>query len=236
MRPPARQPSARRFSSREDEEEFVEGGVITALLESSRRPGRFEVQVDGRRAAVLSVESISRLGIHVGDAWTESLAGKAGAEGEQLRVFDRAMALLAVRARSARELRLSLLRKQEPEPLVDAAVARLLALGALNDEVFARQFVRARITRSGFSKRRLQAELARRGVSRQATDAAIAEVGEEESIDPAETLETLAAKKLKTLSKLDEPTRNRRLWAFLARRGYDGTEIRSTLAKLKSRE
>ena len=165
-----------------------------------------------------------------------SLAAKAVAEAEHLRVFDRAMAMLAVRARSARELRLALLRKQEPEALVDAAVARLVSLGALNDEIFARQFVRARITRSGFSRRRLQTELARRGVSRAAADAAIAEVGEEESIDPAETLEKLAAKKLKTLSKLDEPTRNRRLWAFLARRGYDGTEIRSTLAELKAQE
>jgi regulatory protein len=219
-----------------EEEPFVEGGVITALLESMRRPGRFEVRVDGKQAAVLSVESISRIGLHVGDPWTEQLATRAGAEAEQLRVFDRAMAMLAVRARSVRELRLALLRKQEPEALVDAALSKLVGLGSLNDEVFARQFVRARITRSGFSKRRLQTELARRGVSRQAADVAIAEVGEEESIDPAETLGKLAEKKLKTLSKLDEPTRNRRLWAFLARRGYEGNEIRSTLAELKSRE
>ena len=207
--------------------------VITEISPSGRRAGRFDVVVDGKRTAVLSADGVQRLAIHTGDAWTESLAALVAGEAQSLRVYDRALAMLAVRARSARELRLGLLRKREPEKLVDAAVARLLAAGALNDELFARGFVRAKMARSGFSPRRLQAELARRGVARGIADAAIKEVTEDEEIDPAALLRDLVARKLRTLTKVDAPTRRRRLHGYLARRGYGGQEIRAALELVK---
>lgn len=207
-------------------------GVITEISPSGRREGRFDVMVDGKRAAILGADAVQRLGMHTGDPFTESLADRVHAESESLRVFDRGLAMLASRARSARELRLLLLRKREPEPLVNAAVERLVAVGALNDELFARQFVRSRIARAGFSTRRLQAELARRGVERAAVDAAIAEVREDEAIDPAETLAKLAERKVRTMTKLDNATRRRRLFAFLARRGYPSDEIREVMTRI----
>ena len=208
------------------------GAVITEISPSGRREGRYDVMVDGKRAAVLSADGVQRLNLHTGDAWTEVLAARAAAEAQSLRVLDRALVMLAVRSRSARDLRLGLLRKREPEALVNAAVSRLLEVGALNDEAFARQFVRSRISRSGFSGRRLQSELARRGVARAIADASIAEVIVDEAIDPAEILEHLVARKLRTMTKLDSPTRRRRLYAFLARRGYDANEIRLAMGKL----
>jgi regulatory protein len=207
--------------------------VITEISPSGRREGRFDVVVDGKRTAVLSADGIQRLAIHTGDIWTESLAALVAAEAQSLRVYDRALAMLAVRARSARELRMGLLRKREPEKLVDAAVARLLAAGALDDELFARGYVRSKMTRSGFSPRRLQAELARRGVARGIADAAIREVTEDEEIDPAALLRDLVARKLRTLTKVDAPTRRRRLHGYLARRGYGGQEIRTALELIK---
>jgi regulatory protein len=231
MRSLSREPAARRSLTRIAEGTEA-GGVISGISPHPRREGRFDVVVDGKRAAVLSADAVQRLGLHTGDAWTSELAARVSEEAEAVRVFDRALAMLASRGRSVRELRLALLQKREPAPLVDAAVARLLALGLLNDELFARQFVRSRMERAGFSTRRLQAELARRGVERAAIDAAIAEVREEEQIDPAEMLERLASRKLRAMTKLDPPTRRRRLLAFLSRRGYDFDEIRALITRL----
>ncbi len=233
MRSRSRQPNPRRFSARDEPREpaiFGPDARITEISESSRRPGRFDVLVDGRRAALVSVDAISRLALHVGDEWTESLAARVAAEAEALRVFDRALAMLAVRAYAVRELRMGLLRKKEPEPLVEAAVARLVTLGALNDEVFARQFVRTRVSRLGL--RRIQSELGRRGVSRELAAAAIAEVREEERVDPDEALDRIAARKLKSMTKLDAPTKRRRLYGFLARRGYEPDEIKRVLKEI----
>jgi regulatory protein len=234
MRSRSRQPNPRRFSARDEPREpaiFAPDARITEISESNRRPGRFDVLVDGRRAAMLSVDGIVRLALHVGDEWTEPLAQRAADEAEALRVFDRGLAMLAVRAYAVRELRMGLLRKKEPEPLVDAAVARLVTLGALNDEVFARQFVRTSVSREGI--RRIQSELGRRGVSRELAAAAIAEVREEERVDPDEALDRIAARKLKTMSKLDGPTKRRRLYGFLARRGYEPDEIRRVIKEIE---
>jgi regulatory protein len=43
-------------------------------------------------------------------------------------------------------------------------------------------------------------------------------------------VERAARRKLRSLAKLDPATRRRRLYAFLARRGYDGEDIRRTMA------
>jgi regulatory protein len=47
----------------------------------------------------------------------------------------------------------------------------------------------------------------------------------EERVDEESILERVARKKLKSLSRLDAPTQRRRLFAFLARRGYDSDDI-----------
>jgi regulatory protein len=50
-------------------------------------------------------------------------------------------------------------------------------------------------------------------------------VFDEEGIDDSASIERVARKKLRTLSKLDAPTQRRRLYAFLARRGFNSDDI-----------
>ena len=123
------------------------------------------------------------------------------------------------------ELRRLLIQKGEPQPDVDDAIARLQRSGLLDDAMYARQFARSKALGAGFSRRRLQHELTKRGVAREVSDAAIEEVFEQEGVDDPASIERVARKKLKTLDKLDIPTQRRRLFAFLARRGYDSDDI-----------
>ncbi|MBX6721942.1 MAG: regulatory protein RecX [Dactylosporangium sp.] len=205
--------------------------TITAVIPSPRREGRFDLMVDGALAATLSLESIERLGLHVGTAMSEPLAAAVAEEAKALHTFDRALDLLAVRARATQELRRALLRKGEEARHVDAAIQRLEALGLLDDAAYARQFARSKIAGPGFSRRRLQAELWKRGVAREVAEAAVAEVLADEELDTDAVIERVAAKKLRTLTRLDADTRRRRLYAFLARRGYDADDIQRVLAR-----
>jgi len=122
-------------------------------------------------------------------------------------------------------LRRLLIQKGEPQPDVDDAIARLQRSGLLDDAMYARQFARSKALGAGFSRRRLQHELTKRGVAREVSDAAIEEVFEQEGVDDPASIERVARKKLKTLDKLDIPTQRRRLYAFLARRGYDSDDV-----------
>jgi regulatory protein len=64
-----------------------------------------------------------------------------------------------------------------------------------------------------------------------ATDA-IAAVLDQEEIDPAVVIERVARKKLAQLGDLEPLVLRRRLFAFLARRGYDVDEIKSVVGRL----
>jgi regulatory protein len=139
--------------------------------------------------------------------------------------YDRALDLLEARARGVTELHRLLIRKGESQADVDDVIVRLQRSGLLDDAMYARQFARSKALGAGLSRRRLQQELTKRGIAREVCDAAINDVFEQEGIDDSASIERVARKKLKTLDKLDMPAQRRRLFAFLARRGYDSDDI-----------
>jgi regulatory protein len=202
--------------------------VITGIVASPKSDGRFTVEVDERPVATVGLETIDRLGLSIGrtyDDVREAIERDAAA----LHTFDRALTMLAFRARSQRELRRQLIRKGEPEEHVDAAIARLAARGLVDDAGFARQLARSGILGPGHSKRRLQAELFRKGVDRRVANEAIDAVFDDESVDAEAIIERVARRKLQSLAQLDPEARDRRLWSFLARRGYDSDDIRRAI-------
>jgi regulatory protein len=137
--------------------------------------------------------------------------------------------MLEARARGADELKRLLLRKGEPPADVDAALERLSGAGLIDDANYAKQVARSKALGAGMSRRRIQMELTKRGVAREISAAAIDEVFASESVDEDQLIERAARKKLRTLAKLDDLTRRRRLYAFLARRGYDADDIAKVL-------
>lgn len=217
-------------------ESLAGSACVTGITASARHPGRFEISVNDSAVATLSLDGIERLGLRIGAAYGESLANRVAGEAAALHTFDRALAMLAARPRAARDLERILVRKGERAEHVAAAVERLLTLGALDDAQFARQFIRGKISGAGHSRRRLQSELWRKGVARDVIDAALREVFEEDEVDESAQIAQVAAKKLRTLRSLDAATARRRLYAFLARRGYDGSAIRRVMDALPASE
>lgn len=147
--------------------------------------------------------------------------------------YERALTLLGFRSRSIAELRRKLLEKGEDAAQVEDVIARLRDQKLLDDADFARQFARTKLLAAGSSRRRIVLELTRKGVARDVADEAVDGLQESEGIDPSVVIHRVAAKKWKSLAKLDDFTRKRRLYAFLARRGFDPDEIRSAIAALQ---
>ena len=207
--------------------------LISGIVPISRPAGRFAVLVDGREVAVISLEAIERLGLAVG----RSIAGLEDAialEAKRLHTYDRALNVLAFRARSSTELARSLVRKGEEKGDVEWAIDRLREQGLIDDEAFARSFARTRVVDGKQSRRRVQQDLARKGVSRSISDEAIDTVFEEEAVDQRSIVEEAARKKLRSLAGLDPAVQRRRLYGFLARRGYEIDDIRGALDAIGS--
>jgi regulatory protein len=203
--------------------------LVTSIVANSRRNGRFDVVVGGSISATLSLEAIERLQLSVGSVVDERLSAALAREAAIVATYDRALNMIALRARASAELRRLLIRKGEAAEFVDVAIERLVRAGFLDDASFAKQFTRSKAVGAGLSRRRVQQELARRGVARDVADAAIAEVFDEEHVDEEGTLERVARKKMKSLARLDVAVQRRRLYSFLARRGYDSDDIARTL-------
>jgi len=202
--------------------------VISAIVPALRPAGRFSVLVDGREYAILSLEAIERLGLVVGRS-PDGLEEAIALEEARLHSYDRALNMLAFRGRSSTELARSLIRKGEEKAHVDWAIARLLEQGLLDDAAFARAFTRAKVVGGKQSRRRVEQELARKGVSRSIAGEAIQDVFEDEAVDQRAIVEEAARKKLRSLAGLEPVVRRRRLYAFLARRGYDLDDIRAAI-------
>jgi len=205
---------------------------VTSIVPSPRKPGRFDVEIDGLPTATVSIEAIERFGIATGGVIDERTAVAILREVGILQTYDRALNMLAARGRASAELRRLLIRKGEPADQVDIAIERLVNVGFLDDAAFARQFARSKGVSGGLSRRRLQQELGRRGVNRETGSEAIETVFNEEGVDEEAAIERVARKKLRSLASLDAPTRRRRLYSFLARRGYDSDDIGRVIREL----
>ncbi|MFL5485930.1 MAG: regulatory protein RecX [Gemmatimonadaceae bacterium] len=148
--------------------------------------------------------------------------------------YNYALNLLSARPYSTQSLRRKLVQKEYSRGEVDETIGRLLQNGLLNDARYAEQYARSKIVTTGASKRRLQQDLYRKGIKGDVATQAIAAVIEQEEIDPTAVIERVATKKLAQLGDLEPLVLRRRLFAFLARRGYDLDEIKSVVSRLVS--
>ena len=219
--------------TQEQEEQPVPIGVITGIAAVGRRAGRFEVAVDGKDAALVSLDIIDRLGLRIGQMLDERAGRTLRDAAGMLATYDRAIGLLAVQGRSARELERKLKQRGEPPANIVAAIERLTEAGLLDDATYARQLARSRVSSGrGDSRRRVSQVLAQKGVAREVVQEAVSEVFEDEAVDEAALAEAAGRKRLRSLGGLDAPTRRRRLYGYLARRGHDADVIRRVMVRV----
>jgi regulatory protein len=196
--------------------------VITSV--ETRRGGVAAVTVDDSDEAVdLPLESLLEHNLHTGRLIEPPLWQRITEEGRHRIAVRSALEFLASRRRTRGELR-SHLAKKFDEPAVERAVARIEELGYLDDAAWARDYVRQTRAR-GRGRSALARELQARGIDAEDGAAALAEHDDRD--------EALAAaqKRLRALRRLDPDTQQRRLYAFLRRRGFADDTVRAAIAE-----
>jgi len=146
--------------------------------------------------------------------------------------YNYALNLLAARPYATRALHRKLIQKEYSAADADDAIRRLVDNGLLDDTKYAEQYARSKMLATGASKRRLTQDLYRKGIKSDVAAAAIDTVIIDEEIDTGGMIERVARKKLAQLGNLDPLVLRRRLFAFLARRGYDVDDIKRVVASL----
>lgn len=143
-----------------------------------------------------------------------------------------ALRLLTARSYTVRDLRRKLVQREYSPADVVATIERLERSGLLDDASYAERFARGKLVNEHASRRRVAQLLVRKGIAADVVRDAIARVVETEDVDPAAAIEKVARKKLRTLTGLDPRVARQRLFAFLARRGYDLDDIKRVVARV----
>ncbi len=203
---------------------------ITAITPQPQRSGCVNVFVDGELRLALALEVVCALGLQADGTVDEALLERAAAADLRWRARQAGLALLGYRARTAAELRRRLLRKAFPAALVDEVVAELAERGHLDDGDFARAFVRDRTRSRPRGRGRLTQELRARGVAGEAAREAVEAVFREDAVSDEELARAAARRWLGKGGKgKSGPEARRRLFAFLARRGFFGDAARAAV-------
>jgi regulatory protein len=205
--------------------------VVIAIGEHPTRHGRYVVSVDGSEIATVTAETLAAHHIRVGRPIDSKTIDALQNEHRRTLVLDRALRLLAVRARTTTELRQSLLRAKDRPAADDVkwVITTLTERGYLDDARFADQFVRDRAASRGWAKHRLRQELRKRGVDQTRIEPALTQADDDAAIDDDSAAAVAAAKWRRTHSARDPQKDRQRLYGFLARRGFSPDVIRSAM-------
>ena len=224
---------------------------IEKLEPSQHKQGRWLVWLDDASIVRVGEGDVVSLGLYAGKELSDAEGEALTAAGEQSRLMERAVGLLAQRPISRKELLDKLCapprqrREKYPYDKLDdgpdsallqaqrealreraeGVADRLAGLGLLNDEEYGRMVVR-HYAAKGYGPRKLRDELYRRGVPREYWEEAL----EEREPDGDQVL-ALVRQKLREA----EPTREnlKKVSDYLARRGYGWDEISSALDRLR---
>ena len=200
--------------------------VITAI---TKERGRLRIVVNEDSEVLVPVSLFRERPLSVGDAIDMEEYDQWLLLRQYRHALDRAVAFLAGRARSRREMEERLLRSGYRPCTVEMVLFKLEKEGLLDDADFARQWVRARSARR-MGRGRIAQELRRKGVSAQEAEEALEALSEEEQLEGAMLL---VEKALSRTPSGEEPRKPAaRITAMLARRGYGYDVAREAISRV----
>ena len=203
-------------------------GTVTRLAQQKKDLDRVSVFLDETFAFGLAVDLVIEAGLHKGQRLTAQEQRALLVRQESFAARASALAGLASKARTTREIRDSLARKGFAEPIVEDTVANLERLGMVDDAAYAKAFVRGRFTGRGYGPARLRQDLMRKGVPRSAIEEALAELTETEDLGDA--ARDQAARKWRSLASEDDlRKRKKKTMDYLVRRGFSFERARAAV-------
>lgn len=146
-----------------------------------------------------------------------------------------ALWLLGRRAYSEKRLLDKLRRKKYPDSDIEAAIKFCLDHKFLNDLEYAKSFIRTRLALRPRGQRVLRLELLKRGINDEIIKEALAS-SDANQVSEVELARRLVEQKRFQYAGIDRQTRNRRLFALLARRGFSISIIKEVINDITTEE
>ena len=197
---------------------------ITGLQAQKRNPQRINVYLDGEYAFGLS--RIVAAWLQVGQELSDEKIANLQTDDNQEMAYQRALKYLNYRQRTEREIRKNLAEHQVSEEVIEDTLERLRRNRLVDDTQFAKNWIENRSTFRPRSRKALSIELRQHGIAQETITEALDEVDEEELAYQA------AVKQANKLRDLDQRQFKQKLYAYLARHGFDYSVTRQTIDRI----
>ena len=140
-----------------------------------------------------------------------------------------AFRLLKIRSRSENEIRERLKQKHISSATIDHTVVVLKNTRLIDDQQFTKDWIQARLNRP-FGLRRIHVELIKKGINKEIIKEEFAQI--KTYYQESEIVETLAKRRAARYANIDRQKRKKRVFDYLARRGFSLDAIQKAIQTL----
>jgi regulatory protein len=203
--------------------------VITSIR---RERGKFRVTINGSEDVLVPLALFRERPLNEGEPIDLASYDQWLMVRQYRFALDRAVAALAARACSRKEISDKLTRIGYRPCTVEMVLYKLEREHLLNDEDFAQQWADAR-SRHGLGRQRIAQELRQKGIDSEQIETVLSSIDEDEQLESATAL---AEKALRRAKKDEEPRKTTaRVMAMLARKGYGYSVAREAVERAKTK-
>lgn len=151
-----------------------------------------------------------------------NLYKKLNKENEILSLCEMSIKYISIRLRSIKEIREYLIRKKQNEEYIEPAIERLIQAGYLNDERFAKAFIKDKFMFTSMGDYKIKNELEKLGVSPEIIENSITEI-DDNLLE--EKIKKIIDKNIKTNKKYSGAALKNKIYNHLITSGYSKSKV-----------
>lgn len=198
--------------------------TITSIKPQKNKK-RVNIHLDGKFGFGLDLENFVRLNLKVEQELTDVEIAEIVKEAEYKKTVDKLLNFASLRPRSEREIKDWLRRKKVHESIHKKLFNKLKKFELLDDEKFAKWWIKQRQDFKAKSKRELVFELRKKGISNDL----IKNVIDESKIDETENAKKNLSKRAYKWQRLEKEEGRKKMFEYLARKGFRYDVIRKVV-------
>lgn len=198
--------------------------VVTAL-KPQKDNKRVNVYLDGKFGFGVDLDNLVRFGIKIEREFTQDDLDVIVHEADFQKIFAKILNFSTLRPRSKKEIVDWMVRKKITEGIRDRLLERLENLNMVDDARFADWWVEQRTSFKAKSPKEIKYELLKKGIAKEIVEDAILRA----EIDEAKMIRKLYDKVKYRWLNLDENTKRKKAFLYLARKGFSYEIIKNVI-------
>ncbi len=202
--------------------------TITSVEKNKRNREMISIYIDGDYSFSIPEEDYLRLGLYEKTDITQEEIDNIKININKRNAKSKAIRYLSLKLLTEMELFVKLQTKGYDEDIINDVIVDLKSMGYINDRIYAQKFVYERLKLKPKSKRMLKIELERKGISEHIADEVLNNIEYDEDI----VIERIIRKKFGKYD-FDDPIVIRKVYSFLAHRGFSLESIKSIIDRIR---